>query len=86
LISPEYVERQKKKQESSILLPEDYARVESRYCTAKVLATAPDCALSAPPGTRILVDRSMIEEVECDGEKSYLILANYVLAEIGENT
>lgn len=86
LIEPEYVEKQKKVQESSILLPEDYAKVESRYCAARVLNWAPDCNLSLSASSRVLVDRSMIEEVEYDGKKSYLILANYVLAEIGENT
>jgi len=84
LITPEFVEREKKKEESSILLPDDYAKVESKYCAAEVLNYAPDCSLDVHVGSRVLVDRRMIEEVEYNGEKNYLILANYVLAELEE--
>jgi co-chaperonin GroES (HSP10) len=85
-ILPEYIERQNKQRDSTILLPEDYSKVESRYCAASVVNVSSDCNLDVLAGDRILVDRSMIEEVEYDGETNYLILANYVIAEIGDNT
>jgi hypothetical protein len=79
---PEYIEREKKKEQSAILLPDDYSKVEGRHCTATVLSWASDCRLELSENGSILVDRSMIEEIEHSGEKYYLILDNYVLAKI----
>tara|TARA_A100001515_G_C4583832_1_gene213852 strand:- start:1763 stop:2089 length:327 start_codon:yes stop_codon:yes gene_type:complete len=85
LITPEYIEREKKKERSTILLPDDYTKVEGKYCSAIVHATAEDCRFeSLAAGARILVDRAMIEEVEFEGEKHHLILDNYVIAQIKE--
>ena len=85
LITPEYIEREKKKQQSTILLPDDYTKVEGKYCSAIVHATAEDCRFERLTiGARILVDRAMSEEVEFEGEKHHLILDNYVIAQIKE--
>ena len=86
LIMPEHVEKEKIKEQTTILLPDDYANVEGRYCAATVFDWAPDCRLEAiDKGARISIDRSMIEEVEFGGDKHYLILDNYVIAKIKEN-
>ena len=83
---PEHIEREKTKEQTTILLPDDYTKVEGRYCAATVFDWAPDCRLEAiNKGGRILVDRSMIEEIEYGGSKYYLILDNYVIAKIKEN-
>jgi len=83
---PEHVEKEKIKEQTTILLPDDYAKVEGRYCAATVFDWAPDCRLEAiDKGARILIDRSMIEEVEFGGDKHYLILDNYVIAKIKES-
>jgi len=83
---PEYIEKEKIQERTTILLPDDYAKVEGRYCTATVFDWAPDCRLETiSKGERILVDRSMIEEIEHAGDKHYLILDNYVIAKIKEN-
>ena len=85
LITPEFVEREKKKEQSTILLPDDYTKVEGKYCSAVVHSTAEDCRFTnLSVGSRILVDRVMIEEVEHDGKKHHLILDNYVIAQITE--
>ena len=85
LITPEFIEREKKKEQSAILLPEDYTKVEGKYCTAIVHNTAEDCRFeNLSVGSRILVDRAMIEEVEHNGEKHHLILDNYVIAQVTE--
>ena len=47
-----------------------------------MLSWAADCRFDLEKDSRILVDRGMIEEVDYDGAKSYLILDNYVIAEI----
>jgi co-chaperonin GroES (HSP10) len=86
LIVPEHVKKEKRKEQTTILLPDDYAKVEGRYCAATVLDWAPDCRLQTiEKGGQILVDRSMIEEVEYGGSKHYLILDNYIIAKIKEN-
>jgi co-chaperonin GroES (HSP10) len=85
LITPEYIEREKKKEQSTILLPDDYTKVEGKYCSAIVNNTAKDCRFEdLTTGTRILVDRAMIEEVEFEGKTHHLILDNYVIAQIKE--
>ena len=85
LIVPEYIEREKKKEQTTILLPDDYAKVEGTYCTATVFEWASDCRLDLCSGGKVLVNRSMIEEIEYEGNKHYLILDNYVIARIKEN-
>jgi co-chaperonin GroES (HSP10) len=85
LITPEFIEREKKKEQSTILLPDDYTKVEGKYCSAIVHNTAEDCRFEdLAAGTRILVNRAMIEEVEHAGQKYHLILDNYVIAQITE--
>jgi hypothetical protein len=69
----------KEKEESSILLPEDYKPDESMHTLVTVLAYAPDCNIDRSPSHRAVVSKNMIEEVEVGGEKYKLILENYVL-------
>ena len=86
LIMPEHVEKEKIKEQTTILLPDDYTKVEGKYCAATVFDWAPDCRLEAlDKGSQILVDRRMIEEIEYKGNKYHLILDNYVIAKIKEN-
>ena len=84
LIIPEHVEREKKKEQSAILLPDDYSKVEGKYCAATVLAWAEDCRFNLEENSRIIIDRSMIEEIEYGGEKYHLILDNYIIGTIKE--
>ena len=86
LIVPEHVKKEKIKEQTTILLPDDYTKAEGKYCAATVFDWALDCRLETiKKGGQILVDRRMIEEVEYRGEKYYLILDNYVIAKIKEN-
>ena len=66
---------------SGILLPDDFKPVEARHAVSKVLAWSDEVrfAEQLKQGTRILIDKSMIEEVEIDGHQCHLILDNYVL-------
>mgnify|MGYP003140741546 FL=1 len=86
LIMPEHVKKEKIKEQTTILLPEDYTKIEGKYCAATVFDWAPDCRIETiKKGEQILVDRRMIEEVEYEGDKHYLILDNYVIAKIKES-
>jgi len=67
------------KKETSILLPEDYETKEEEYVVVKVRDQAPDCKVSCPPGSLIVVQARMLEELVVQGRTYHLILENYVL-------
>jgi hypothetical protein len=69
-----------------ILLPDDYKEETSKYCAARVNAISPDVSVDIANNSNILVDRGMIEAIEHNGETSYMILENYVIAQIEDNT
>tara|TARA_Y100000296_G_C5176386_1_gene260367 strand:- start:4096 stop:4398 length:303 start_codon:yes stop_codon:yes gene_type:complete len=81
-IVPDYAWETAEEAGAGILLPSDYSRQEATYCAATVLDWAPDCRLELSDDSCILVNKSMIEEVEYEGEQHYLILDNYVIAEV----
>ena len=70
------------KQESAVLLPENYEAPKSPYASARVLAIAPDVSQRVLAGEVIMVDRSMVNEVTFRGETYYLVLENYILGVI----
>jgi len=84
-IIPDYAEEIEEESELGILLPTNYSKQESRHCTAVVLDWASDCRLELSEDCCILVDRSMIEQIEYDGNQYYLILDNYVIGELTDN-
>jgi len=74
------------KKESGVILPDDFKQEEARYIKATVIDIASDCKRDFHElryGTvgpkEIVVDKSMIEEVEIAGGKHYMILENYVV-------
>ena len=77
----------KKEEESGFIMPDDYKRDIPKFIRATVLDTAPDCKGQFlklqrglfPDSRDILVDSSMIEEVEINNKKYHLILENYVV-------
>jgi co-chaperonin GroES (HSP10) len=82
-IVPHFVE---KKTETGVILPDDYKQEESRFIKATVVDIATDCKedlkrmqRSAKDSVTLVVDRSMIEEVEVADKKHYVILENYIV-------
>jgi co-chaperonin GroES (HSP10) len=65
-------------QESFVLVPETY-KATSPYISAKVLDFAVDCKINVKKDQIIVIDNSMIQEIEINEETSFLILENYVL-------
>ena len=78
LLSPTQEEEEEKK--STILVPEDYSVVKSRYETYGVVAIAKDCEKMPRDyiGEKVVVDNTMVEEVNIKGQTYYLILENYI--------
>ena len=67
--------------ESGIVLPQDYAPTKERHAVATVKACAEDVRFreGCPPGTQIIIDQGMVEEIIVNNEKITVILDNYVI-------
>ena len=65
--------------ESGIVLPDDFKPPEEKFTTAVVEAAADDVRFSLSPGSEILVDKSMVEEVNVDNQLFILVQDNYIL-------
>tara|TARA_Y100001963_G_C6432071_1_gene287506 strand:- start:50 stop:340 length:291 start_codon:yes stop_codon:yes gene_type:complete len=76
LVDP--IEEEEKQPESTVLLPDDY-RPTSPYGVGKVVTAAKDCKLQLSGDDKIVFENSMLQEVTVRGQKSYLLLENYVL-------
>ena len=72
-------EKEENKPESGVLLPDSYKPVENRYEAVRVVELAADCSINCDPGEVIIVEKSMINEMNFDGETFYLVLENYVM-------
>ena len=67
------------KEESIIVLPEDYKPEEERYIMVEVLAVSEDVRFSVSTGDKLIVDRSMVEQIKIEGTNYNVILDNYVI-------
>lgn len=80
---------------SGVLLPEDFKIEDDRYIEATVVDISTDCGdqfkhlrYSNIDNKKIVVDRTMIEEVKLKGKVYHMILENYVVGvyrRAGEN-
>lgn len=77
---------QKNETNTGVLLPDDYKPEESRYIEASVVDIADDCdkqfrhlRLTNIDNNRIVIDRTMVEEVSLKDKTHFLILENYVV-------
>lgn len=73
---------------AGVLLPDDYEEEHDAYVTATVVDIADDCGkqfkhlsygLTDGRPKKIIVDKSMIQEVKLKDNKFYLILENFVV-------
>ena len=65
--------------ESLIVLPDDYKPEEERFIEVRAQGSAPDVRFKVPDAARLVVDRSMIEEITIRGTIYNVILDNYVV-------
>jgi len=65
--------------ESLIVLPDDYKPMEEKYAKVKVLSAASDARFPLEKGAHVIVDRSMIEEINISDTIYNVILDNYVV-------
>lgn len=66
---------------SGILLPEGFNPTDERYVVAHVTAAADDVKFkgSIPPGTKVVVDKTMVEEIKFLGKSINVVLENYIV-------
>ena len=69
----------KNKEESLIVLPEDYKPEEERYVMVEVLAVSKDARFEVSTGDKLIVDRAMIEQIKIEGTNYDVVLDNYVV-------
>ena len=71
----------KEKEEKPFLLPEDYEVLLPRFTIAKLLRQSPDCTSIThnDDDMHVVVNTTMIEEIEVDGETYHVVLENYVV-------
>ena len=82
-----HIKKKENQSKSGVLLPEDYQPDNRKYVTATVIDIAEDCNSTLTSLRRgnhadsrdVIVDRSMIEEVEHNSKNYYLILENYIV-------
>lgn len=77
---------QKNETNTGVLLPDDYKQEEARYIEASVVDVADDCdkqfrhlRLGNVENNKIVVDRTMVEEVKLKDKTHFLVLENYVV-------
>lgn len=65
--------------ESLIVLPDDYKPAEERYVTVEVREVAEDVRFKVLPSSKIVIDRSMLEQITIGATNYSVILDNYVV-------
>ena len=73
---------QVEEEESLIVLPDDYRPTEEKFVEVIALSAALDVRFHVEPQFRLVVDRSMIEEISVGGTIYNVILDNYVVGMI----
>jgi co-chaperonin GroES (HSP10) len=76
------VPKKREASESLIVLPEDYKPEEERFIEVVAAASAEDVRFKLPHLAKLVVDRSMIEEISVGGTIYNVILDNYVVGMI----
>jgi len=71
---------------SGIVLPEDFKPTEEKHVVVKVVSWAQDVRFKEElnVGTEIIVDKSMIEEINVKNETINLVLDNYIVGILSE--
>ena len=78
----ELLEQEEEEKKQAFLLPDDYKKQKSPYVLCKVMNFANDCKVNITTNTNIVVQRSMIEQIEIVNKTYYLVLENYVYGSV----
>ena len=78
----ELLEQEEEEKKQAFLLTDDYKKQKSPYVLCKVINFANDCKVDITTNTNIVVQRSMIEQIEIVNKTYYLVLENYVYGSV----
>tara|TARA_A100001515_G_scaffold130707_2_gene118104 strand:+ start:483 stop:755 length:273 start_codon:yes stop_codon:yes gene_type:complete len=67
----------------SIILPDDYKTPDESHLLVSAIRAAADVRFNIQEGSKVVVDRSMIEEIKIGGTIYNVILDNYVVGIVG---
>ena len=67
------------KEESIVLLPENFKKPEEKYVQCVYLSSADDVRFFLKPEDELIIDRKMVEEITVNDKVFHVILDNYVL-------
>ena len=70
---------QEEEQQSYVLVPDDYNKVEEPYGTYMILDAAEDCNLQFHENDTVVLLNSMVEEINVADEKFFIVLENHVV-------
>jgi len=71
-------EKKENKTQSAFVLPEDYQKEKPKYVIMKVAAKAEDCSIGVNVLDRVVVESSMVQEINVGPISFSLVLENYV--------
>jgi len=79
--------KETEKEQSTILVPDDYSVPKSRHGLCKILAVARDCDKfnDADVNKIVLINNSMVEEIKIEDTVYYLMLENHAYGLFSEN-
>ena len=72
------------KEQSYVLVPDDYSKVEEPYGFYTVLDSAEDCNLDFQMDDTIVILNSMVEEINVVNERFLIVLENHVVGFLEE--
>jgi co-chaperonin GroES (HSP10) len=64
---------------SGFVVPDEFAPAKPTHSAARVLKTAPDCRFELLAGSKIIINRSMVEEISIGSSTWSVILDNYII-------
>jgi len=72
--------------ESGIMLPADFKPKEERYITAEIISWASDVRFkeNLEVGSQIVVDKTMVEEINIKNQTINVVLDNYIIGIVGK--
>ncbi len=73
------LETRSEKEESIVLLPENFKKPEEKYVQCVCLSSADDVRFFLKPKDELIIDRKMVEEITVNHKVFHVILDNYVL-------
>ncbi len=76
------------KPEPTILLPEEYRKVQDTHEVVKVLDCSPNCAFRdrIPRGSKIVVLANFLEDLKVAGETHTVVLENHIIGRLCEHS